>query len=79
MEFLSGSIVKQNGKCSEKSFTFLIERFKDLVEKSGCPNMNMRKERTLSGYMNDIFKLRNTDRLTGETWKFESRHLNKKP
>ena len=41
--------------------------------------MNMRKERTLSGYMNDIFKLRNTDRLTGETWKFESRHMNKKP
>ena len=49
--------------------------YKDLLEKSSCPNMKLRRQRTLCieiykalnelnpGYMNDIFKLRNTDRL----------------
>ena len=53
----------------------------DLPEKSGYPNMNLRRQRTLyieiyknlnksnPGYMNDIFKLRNTDRLTREKCK----------
>ena len=50
--------------------------YEDLLEKSGYPNMNLRRQRTLCieihknfcklnpGYMNDTFKLRrNTDRL----------------
>ena len=52
--------------------------YEDLLEKFGYPNMNLRRQRTLCieiyktlnklnpGYMNDIFKLRNTDRLTRE-------------
>ena len=52
--------------------------YEDLLEKFGYPNMNLRRERTLCieiyktlnklnpGYMNDIFKLRNIDRLTRE-------------
>ena len=48
--------------------------YDDLLEKSGYPNMNLRRQRTLCieiyktlnklnpGYMTDIFKLRNTDR-----------------
>ena len=55
--------------------------YEDLLEKSGYPNMNLRRQRTLCieiyktlnklnpGYMNDIFKLRNTDRLTREKYK----------
>ena len=55
--------------------------YKDLLEKSSCPNMKLRRHRTLCieiykalnelnpGYMNDIFKLRNTDRLTREKYK----------
>ena len=50
----------------------------DLLEKSGYPDINLRRQRTLCiriyknlnklnpGYMNDIFKLRNTDKLTRE-------------
>ena len=53
----------------------------DLLDKSGYQNMNLRRQRTLCikiyktlnklnpGYMNDIFKLRNTDRLTREKYK----------
>ena len=55
--------------------------YQDLLEKSSYPNMNLRTKRTLCseiyktlnklnpGYMNDIFKLRNTDRLTREKYK----------
>ena len=55
--------------------------YEDLLEKPGYPNMNLRRQRTLCieiyktlnklnpGYMNDIFKLRTTDRLTRETYK----------
>ena len=55
--------------------------YEDLLEKSGYPNMNLRRKRTLCieiyktlnklnpSYMNDIFKLRNTDRLTREKYK----------
>ena len=57
--------------------------YDDLLEKYGYPNMNLRRQRTLCieiyktlnklnpGYMNDIFKLRNTDRdrLTRERYK----------
>ena len=50
----------------------------DLQKKSGWPNMNLRKQRTLCieiyktlnkislGYINDIFNSRNTDKLTRE-------------
>ena len=49
--------------------------YEDLLEKSGYPNMNLRRQRKLCieiyktlnklnpGYMNDIIKLRNTNRL----------------
>ena len=55
--------------------------YEDLLEKPGYPNMNLRRQRTLCieiyktlnklnpGYMNDIFKLRTSDRLTRETYK----------
>ena len=55
--------------------------YEDLLEKSGYPNMNLRRQRTLRieiyktldklnpDYMNDIFKLRNTDRVTREKYK----------
>ena len=55
--------------------------YEDLLEKSGYPNMNLRRQRTLCieiyktlnklnpGYMNDIFKLRNIDRLSQEKYK----------
>ena len=57
------------------------DTYEDLLEKSGYPNMNLRKQKTLCieifktlnklnpGYMNGIFKLRNTDRLTREKHK----------
>ena len=52
--------------------------YEDLLETAGYPNMNLKRQRTLCidiyktlnklnpGYMNDIFKFRNTDRLTRE-------------
>ena len=52
--------------------------YEDLLEKSGYPDMNLRRQKTICveiyktlnklnpGYMNYIFKLRNTDRLTRE-------------
>ena len=52
--------------------------YEDLLEKSGYPNMNLRTlcieiYKTLSklnpGYMSDIFKLRNTNRLSQENYK----------
>ena len=55
--------------------------YEDLLEKSGYPNMNLRRQRALCieiyktlnklnpDYMNDIFKPRNTDRLTREKYK----------
>ena len=54
--------------------------YEDLLEKSGYPNMNLRRQRTLyigiyktlnklnPGYMSDIFKFRCTDRLTLEKY-----------
>ena len=79
------SIVKQNRKTTENSFTLLLDNyddtFEDLQEKSRSPSMNLEWQRTLckkinknlnklnQGYMNDIFKLRNTDRLTPEKYK----------
>ena len=53
----------------------------DLLQTSGNPNMNLGRQRTLCieiyitlnklnpGFMNDIFKFRNTDRLTREKYK----------
>ena len=55
--------------------------YEDLLQKPDHPNMNLRRQRTLCieiykilnklnpGYMNDIFKLRNSDRLTREKYK----------
>ena len=55
--------------------------YEDLLEKSGYGNMNLRKQKTLCieiyktlnelnpGYMNDILKLRTTDRLSRENYK----------
>ena len=52
--------------------------YEDLLEKSGYPNMNLRRQRTPcieicnklnSCYMNDTFKLINTDKLTREKYK----------
>ena len=55
--------------------------YEDLLEKYGCPNINLRTQRTQCieihrtlnnlnpGYMNNIFKLRNIDRLTREKYK----------
>ena len=55
--------------------------YEDLPEKYGCPNIILRTQRTQCieihrtlnnlnpGYMNNIFKLRNIDRLTREKYK----------
>ena len=39
--------------------------YENLLGKSGCPNIFLRRQRTLcvAVYMNKIFKLRNIDRL----------------
>ena len=55
--------------------------YEDLLEKSGCPNKNFRRQRTVyieiyktlnklnPGYMDDIFEFRNTNSLTREIYK----------
>ena len=79
------SIVKQNWELTERTLRFLLKdygsTYKDLLEKSGCPNMNSRIQKTLCkeiydtlsklnpGYTNDVFKFRNTERLTREKCK----------
>ena len=80
MVLLQCSIVKQNQCPTEKGLHFLLNDYdstpEDLLQKSGYPNMNLRRQRTpcieiyetlnkLSpGYINDIFKLRNTEKNT---------------
>ena len=82
----------------KKALRFLLDDYdstsEDLLEKSGYPNMNLRRQRTLCleiyklnpGYMNDIFILRNKNTLLVKnmslTWKFKtqsSRFWNMKP
>ena len=69
----------------ERALRFFLNNYdstyEDLLEKSGYPNMNLRRQRTLCkeiyktlnklnpSYMNDIFKIKNTDRLTPEKYK----------
>ena len=71
---------KERENLQTRALRFLLNdyesTYEDLLEKSGYPNMNLRRQRTLCiefdktlnelnrGYMNDIFKLRNTDRPT---------------
>ena len=55
--------------------------YEDLLEKSSCPNINLRRQRTqcieihktlnklYPGYTNDILKLRTIGRLTREKYK----------
>ena len=46
--------------------------YEDLLEKSICPNMNLRRQtlyKLSPDYINGIFTIRNTDRLTREEYK----------
>ena len=51
MELLSCSIVKQNKNLQERALRFLPNDYdstsENLLEKSGYPNMNLRRQRTL--------------------------------
>ena len=83
--FFSGQSLNKIQNLQKKTLPFLLNdydsTYEDLLDKSGYPNMNLRRQRTLCieiyktlnklnpGYMNDIFKLRNTDRLTQEKYK----------
>ena len=78
---------KERENLQTRALRFLLNdyesTYEDLLEKSGYPNMNLRRQRTLCiefdktlnelnrGYMNDIFKLRNTDRPTWEKYKLK--------
>ena len=83
--FFSAQSLNKIEKLQKRALRFLLNdydsTYEDLLEKSGYPNMNLRRQRTLCienyitlnklnpCYMNDIFKLRNTDRLTREKYK----------
>ena len=78
--FSSAQSLDKIENLQKRALCFLLNdydsSYEDLLEKSGYPNMNLGKQRTLGieiyktlnklnpGYMHDIFKLRNTDRLT---------------
>ena len=78
--FSSAQSLNKIENLQKKALHFLLNDYdsthEDLLEKSGYPNMNLRRQRTLCieiyktlnklnpGYMKDIFKLRNTGRLT---------------
>ena len=78
---------KERENLQKRALRFLLNdyesTYEDLLEKSGYPNVNLRRQRTLCiefdktlnelnpGYMNDIFKLRNTDRPTREKYKLK--------
>ena len=80
--FSSAQSLNKIANLQKRALRFLLNdydiTYEDLLEKSGYPNMNLRRQRTVSieiyktlnklnpSYMNDIFKLRNTDRLTRE-------------
>ena len=83
--FSSAQSLNKIENLQKRALPFLLNdydsTYEDLLEKSGCPYMSLRRQRTLCleiyktlnevnpGYMNDIFKLRNTDRLTREKYK----------
>ena len=83
--FSTAQLLNKIENLQKRALHFLLNDYDstyyDLLEKSGYPNMNLRRQRTLCieiyktlkklnpGYMNDIFKLRKTDRLTREKYK----------
>ena len=78
--FSSGQSLNKIESLQKRALRFLLNdydsTYEDLLEKSGYPNMNLNLNLNLKflnestpGYMNDIFKLRNTDRLTREKYK----------
>ena len=82
--FSSAQSLNKIENLQKRTLRFLLNdydsTYEDLLEKSDYPNMNLRRQRTLCieiyktlnilnpGYMNDIFKLRNTDRQTREKY-----------
>ena len=78
--FSSAQSLNKTGNLQKRALRFLLNNYdstyEDLLEKSGYPNMNLRRQRTLCieiyetlnklnpGYINDIFKLRNTEKNT---------------
>ena len=76
--FTSAQSLNKIENLQKRALRFLLNdydsTYEDLLEKSGYPNMNLRRKKTLCieiyktlnklnpGYMNDIFKLRNTDK-----------------
>ena len=82
--FSSAQSLNKIENLQKRTLRFLLNdydsTYEDLLEKSDYPNMNLRRQRTLCieiyktlnilnpSYMNDIFKLRNTDRLTREKY-----------
>ena len=76
----SAQLLNKIENLQNRALCFLLNNYdstyEDLLEKSGYPNMNLNLNLNLKflnestpGYMNDIFKLRNTDRLTREKYK----------
>ena len=75
--FFSAQSLNKIEKLQKRALRFLLNdydsTYEDLLEKSGYPNMNLRRQRTPCieiyetlnklnpGYINDIFKLRNTE------------------
>ena len=56
----------------KRALRFLLNDYEDLLEKSICPNMNLRRQTLYKlnpDYINGIFTVRNTDRLTREEYK----------
>ena len=85
MDFSSAQSLNKIEKLQKRALRFLLNdydsTYEDLLEKSSYPNMDLRRQGTLcieiyktlnksnSCYMNDIIKLRNTDRLTRGKYK----------
>ena len=85
MDFSSAQSLNKIEKLQKRALRFLLNdydsTYEDLLEKSSYPNMDLRRQGTLCieiyktlnksnpCYMNDIIKLRNTDRLTRGKYK----------
>ena len=83
--FSSAQSLSKIKNLRKRALRFLLNDYgsinEDLLEKSGCPNMNLRRQRTLCIEIyetliqlnprnrTDIFKLRNADRTTHEKYK----------
>ena len=70
--FSSAQILKKKVENLQiRELPFLLNYYgsfnENLLEKSGCPNMNLRRQRKVTlcvtGYMNESFKLTNIDNL----------------